>query len=287
MKSSNAPAPATRFFAPRLDWLTLATYKFEKYTLLASKTHAAFLTGWRPGRWLQYDGQTNKLGLFHGHAVQSHGEEHYIVKVSGGNAADFYRVMMADEETRELLEAFYATRIDVQVTAPIPPWWDVRELHDMFLQNGRKVSTIQSDTGSTLYLGARTSGRFLRFYEKELETTYLRLEFELKGDYARDAWFAMARAQADPAQIYYAHLERSRFPDYINEHFGMQPVQFELAKHIREVDAFHRLKWLYSLLNTFEAMANDHDIGEHVQTIFYALAVGRHPLDIDTEKDDN
>ena len=52
----------------------------------------------------------------------------------------------------------------------------------------KKFQRIQSDTGWTIYVGSRTSEKFLRIYDKQaeaqLQEPLTRVELECKGDYA-------------------------------------------------------------------------------------------------------
>jgi hypothetical protein len=264
-------------FAPALDWLTLATYNFPAYAGLVSIIRDWRKHDWRPGRWLQYDGFQNGDGLYYGHAMQSNEKEHYVVKLSGSNAQQFFdHTFYLPPDKRNFLHNFYATRVDIQVTAPIPDWWNVRELHDWYLEQRKTVSIIQSETGNTLYLGSRSSGRFVRFYEKALETLYLRLEFELKGDYARNAWLALITNNNTVSEIYASHLDALRLePDHRSYFMPDTDHDHDFSKHLREVDANARLKWLLSLTNTFAAMVRDHDIGDRARDIFLSLAIDR------------
>lgn len=68
---------------------------------------------------------------------------------------------------------------------------------------GRSLSLIESKTGDTMYVGSRTSEKYLRFYDKGREqntaTDWKRVELETKGDVAR---VAFATWPSNPASIF-------------------------------------------------------------------------------------
>lgn len=262
------------FFTPAIDWITLATYDFASYTKLAAEVRRFFGKGWRPGRWLQYDGYKHNDGCFYGHAMQSNDKEHYVMRASGAMAHElFFHLRNNWSDGQDVLGHCYATRLDIQVTSDPPPWWQVRHLHDFYKQRMRKVSMIQSETGSTLYMGSRTSGRFVRFYEKHLDRPYLRLEFELKGDHARFAFASLMGPTITIADVWYAHLDKLNLQPEHRDYYQHHETGLDFPKFMREIESDGQLKWLLSLLPKFQKMANDHHIGVQVRSIFESLAV--------------
>jgi hypothetical protein len=271
-------------FTAALDWLTIATYRFEAYTKMVGLLRARDTsTKWKAGRWLQYDGFHDGSNIFYGHTLQTNEREHYIVKISGHAAHTVFRDLMDNPENLDILQAFYATRIDVQVTRDIPDWWNPRDCYDDMVNVQKKTaSVIQSDTGATLYIGKRTSGRFIRFYVKDLEKPYLRLEFELKAQYARDAWTYLVEENMTPAELFEDMLMLSKLPGYMRDSYDQAQIRkFDYTKHATRMESNAKLKWLVSLLPTFEKMTRDHQIGEMVQAIFDSLS--REPQRLDME----
>lgn len=261
-------------FAPCIDWLTLATYTFPAYTKACADLRKFFGKGWKQARWLQYDGAHHPDGAFYGHAVQSNEKEHYIVRVSGAMAHEWFnQPSVSVYDNGAFLSAMYCTRIDIQVTSYLPRWWNVRHLHDHYKSKGRYVSMVQSETGSTLYVGARSSMMFTRFYEKPIgDETYLRLEFEIKGDQARWVFANLLNGELTVTTAWYAYLEKLRMDADHAEFYGQVDIGIDFPKFLRESDANGRLKWLQSLIPRFHQMANDHDIGDRVRSIFDNLA---------------
>lgn len=84
------------------------------------------------------------------------------------------------------------TRIDIAIDIPTEVYWDAFEVH---LREGHAVTrardyqAIRSKNGNTIYVGSRTSEKFLRIYDKAAESGRLdsctRIELECKGDFAR------------------------------------------------------------------------------------------------------
>lgn len=263
-------------FTPEIDWLTLATYNFPKYTESVAAIRRQYPGTWKHAKWLQYEGfKHQEYPVFYGHALQSNDREHYILRVSGTFASEFWRLF----ERYGYADHWYCTRIDLQRTMDIPEWWKVRELHDALAGEGFNVSIIQSATGNTLYLGARTSDRFTRFYEKDLLKPMLRLEIELKGRYSRLAYQLLLEG-ATIADIYAENLRALKLPENMERDYlpdDANDVEWTLAERIVTIEK--KLEWLQTLIPTFAKLANDHDIGSQVRDIFHSLSLQR----IDTD----
>lgn len=85
----------------------------------------------------------------------------------------------------------HVTRIDLAVDCPVHmnpyAFYDALETGKA-KTSSRKHQIIQSDSGWTVYVGSRTSEKFLRIYDKQAEAgltdALTRVELECKGDYA-------------------------------------------------------------------------------------------------------
>jgi hypothetical protein len=84
------------------------------------------------------------------------------------------------------------TRIDLAIDSP--RWLDLAFMKQLLDQNeavtkARDWNLITGRSGQTLYVGSRTSEKFLRIYDKAAEQRvdghWYRIELECKGDYAR------------------------------------------------------------------------------------------------------
>lgn len=253
----------------KLDWLTLATYKFKAYTDLAAILRRNYYGEWYGGNWLQYKGYRSKLGMFYGDAVQSNNKTHYVMQVSGEISQEIATLLLKMPDPL----SWYATRMDLQKTIPMQEWWNVRHLYDWIKENGKTASSVQSDSGDTLYIGSRQSERFTRIYEKDYGSKWLRLEIELKQGHARNAWEHLVNGKA-PNEIYQAHLEKLPIPSRVYEsYFDNTGDDLDISLDRQESDDMSKMRWLKTLLPTLEKMAGSHNIGRDVRTIFYHLSL--------------
>lgn len=254
-------------FAPEVDWLTLATYRFTAYTDTVAQIMRHYSQKRRPGRWLQYDGWKID-GLFWGHALQSNGREHYIVRVSGAYCTEFLSWFLPSS----LADSFYSTRVDLQVTNARPDWWNVRQEYDRLTEEGRAASMIESETGSTLYIGSRTSDRFCRIYEKELGgCKMLRLEIECKGDLSKNVWGELLQG-ASVADMYLSNLVRLKLGDRIQDYYAPKGADVVVYSTVeRQLDMEKKLAWLVSLVPSIDKLVNDHTVGERARDVLAAI----------------
>lgn len=84
------------------------------------------------------------------------------------------------------------TRIDLAIDIPSEPYWEALEqqlVDGDAVTRARDHAMIRSRRGRTLYVGSRTSEKFLRIYDKAAEQgsydPLTRIELECKGDFAR------------------------------------------------------------------------------------------------------
>lgn len=147
-----------------------------------------------------YETTKNALGTaFYGEGVQK-GRFHAMMQISGElcNETDVINPIASG-----IREGWLSCRrIDLQVTVERPPEWAQWALFNRQKRAKRSVGWVESTSKAgnllqTVYVGKRTSGKFLRVYEKEFaEEVLLRCEYELKGNYAE----AYARALWRPAK---------------------------------------------------------------------------------------
>lgn len=258
-----------KVFSTWCDWVTIATYKLESYTDLAAYLRRQEPTGWKGGTWLQYKGYRNKdINTFYGSGDQSNKKTHYICVVSGSWAGQW----LPDFLAQPFAEQFYCTRLDVEKTRVAPSWWEPRKVKDRLGKLNITTSMVESDTGSTVYIGSRRSGRFIRMYEKDYGRKYVRLEIELKRHYARMAWEALLQG-ANIADIYATHLDKCKLPDGLTVDF--MPSEYDpvnLTYDSLNTDMQKKWEWLLSLSDTFLKMANDHEYGERTRALFLYLS---------------
>jgi len=243
--------------ATLIDYLGLATFDsiaFYKLTALIEHTYHE----WRPHKWLQYKGRKSACKIFHGMGKQGE-RSHFVIRVSGQQAHAFYNWFTAQREA--LTSPFYCTRIDIQRTQ-LAPAKDYRSQAYKRLRGAK--SFIQSPTGNTLYIGARTSDKYWRIYDKTVK--HLRCEVELKGKTAQQAFQALALGES-LSGVWNRTLLRTRVPNVYVEYFRADCEPAELPDLESTVDLDAKLDWLASLDSLVYKLAKDHDTAERTAAI--------------------
>lgn len=198
---------------PKIDYLRLATWDFSTYAYMAGMINDQVMT--RPGHWLQYHGRrADDGGIFHGQGRQN-GKPHHIAHMSGERSDEWAKYFLGASWTDEV----YCTRLDLQVTIKEPVEHSGVELYNKV---HRKVKSIVMSPGvTTVYIGARSSQLFIRIYEKVLDERFLRCEFELKQDYARNAWQSLVEEKATRADLFNSCLKKASLPMKYEEWFKL------------------------------------------------------------------
>lgn len=267
-----------------VDYLRLCTWDLAAYTKAASAL-MQYRHGWKSGRFLQYNG--HKLdSMFFGTAKQSD-KHHYLIQVSGGMAqtitSDLGLMMILGDTD------FYCTRLDVQKTLEEPEWWNVRDVVDSIktmdaARSPETISFIESSTGETIYVGSRTSDKFIRIYTKSIDRDYLRLEYELKGHLARSAYeVVFQNGGRSISGVFNTLLVNDKLPQYVKGYYldpDAEMVDIRRPEHAQEMQK--KLDWLLSLENTIRKMLNDHDIGHETNVFLQSLATYGGNVDRDT-----
>lgn len=240
-----------------IDYFRVATFDTIAYYKLSADIERKW-SNWKPDKWLQYKGRKNADDIFHGIGDQA-GRAHCLVNVSGSFAHLFYAWFIRRPDA--VRGAFYCTRIDVQRTQGRPS----KEYRVTAYKRlaGRK-SLIQSDTGTTLYIGARTSDTFWRLYDKTPE--HMRCELEMKGKLAKRVYLALSGGESLPG-VWNRILLRSRVPKVYVDYFRSASEPAELPKLTESPDLDDKLKWLASLDSLVYKLVNDSDVGERAGLI--------------------
>lgn len=257
-----------------LDYLRLASFEFN-YANIMADLMSWYPGGWRPGRWLQYKGW-KKETYFVGVGEQA-AKRHMIISSSGSDSDHLAAFM-------DGYLSFYCTRIDIQRTIEKPKHAQLRRIQKSTKTNN--CTLIESPENHTLYIGSRTSDLFTRLYEKQLDTMWLRLEFELKGARARAAWGGIVHGKT-PHNIFSYYLRKSKLPTKVKSWFS-EPADDDSFQANREeivTDARKKLKWLWSLDECMERAMNDHEIGEEVKALVRGWSTYADKLDLDNSSD--
>lgn len=196
---------------PLFDYIRLATWKTNPYLYTTANLQRQMSC--KPGRWLQYKGRKSEDGrLFFGTGEQNR-KRHHVIQMSGGLAQQQYELW------RNYPDVFYCTRLDIQVTIEEPKEHDARKLYRSLQRKGKSI--VESPGTATVYLGVRTSDIFTRIYEKPIDNVrYLRCEFELKGQYSRQAFTDLRQNAITPQKLYAQCLNQARVPDVYKHWFS-------------------------------------------------------------------
>lgn len=240
-----------------IDYLRLATWDDSQALLITGELRRS-IPKWRIGFWLQYKGWFGD-NSFYGVGEQNH-KRHYVFRTAGSSSSVLFN--LADKH-----DAVYCTRLDVQVTIKLPSQYNPFTVFETQKEiTPGKVTIIDSPTGSTIYLGSRTSDKFLRLYEKQYDDgQYLRLEFEFKGKLARAVYETMRSTKAGPTAVFQNYLPKFGLADYVMKWFDTgtdaEPLRIKIEHN---EDTHKKMAWLASLTNTVIKMGNDHDTGDFV-----------------------
>lgn len=237
-----------------LDYIRVATWDFKIYLDLAAKVRKRYV-GWRPSKWLQYKMQRSQDKVSYGIGEQG-GKAHGIFEASGAAAHEF--MTWLDCTQRDIIQALYATRIDLQSTKHRHPDLDYIKTHKRL---AKPKQIIIGDDGSTLYIGNRESASFWRLYDKSPGT--VRLEVELKSKQAAKCFRALV-AGVTPATYYNSLVASSRVPKYLADYYGDGTDVVDLDEFLQKEpeDMNKKLQWLHTLDSLVWKLANDHDTGD-------------------------
>lgn len=188
-----------------VDWLTLTTYDRTVFNSLVeqAESYIDYNTSVSQKR-MQYAG-TGGQGFFFGKGKQR-GDDHYMFVLSGIQAA----VLAPALATSMFARLANCTRIDIQLTLPARE--DARKTGDLghairkSLMEGvgrvgkRPSVTIwdnESDAGDTIYIGSRSSDKFVRIYDKFGDgIKFMRYEGEFKRNVADRIWSEFVTSEA-------------------------------------------------------------------------------------------
>lgn len=238
--------------ATLIDYLRLATFDPGQYLKIVALLRRDWHK-WRPSKWMQYKGQESACGIFYGMGEQK-SKPHCLIQVSGQFAHKFY-LWFANLD-KAITSSFYCTRIDLQRTQSKPSK-DYRPTAYKRLRGAK--SLIQSPTGSTLYIGARTSDTFWRIYDKT--EAHLRCELELKSKLATRSYQALIAGESIGG-VFNRFLLRSRVPKVYTEYFRAGSEPAELPELEESENMGDKLQWLATLDALVFKLANDHDTAE-------------------------
>lgn len=177
-----------------MDWLTLTTYEKDVYNeFIQLCAESVDLKKSSSQKRMQYSGIGGN-GYFWGKGLQE-GREHYMMILSGIEAATIGNVWMGKLASVDC----QSTRIDIQLT--LLKEGKCRKTSEVGNAIRKSITNQPSRVGAplsvklvdsdkfnddTVYIGSRSSNRYVRIYDKVSEgNEYLRYECEVKGDLAK------------------------------------------------------------------------------------------------------
>lgn len=259
-----------------IDWLTLGSFHAPDWMVMKmwfDDVVTDRMGEKRKAKRLQYKGeQSGQVWL--GTATQRykiHGKmvtgEHALMQVSGASADALWHTLAETVSPRSR-----CTRVDLQVTVPMPNSWHsaglVSHLQQARWGRGRppEVQLIANPGGDdTVYIGARTSDRLIRIYVKERD--WLRFEVQYSGDYAKQVWGKLRKGEGKAA-ILKAEVLRVPLPFALSRAFErfLSADPADLPKTVRKNS--DTLAWLYGQVNeVVKRMMLDHDEGEETRQL--------------------
>lgn len=248
---------------PALDYWRATTAVFSNYTDMLVELYGATQRNDDDEKWgfLQYKGDIRD-GVGHGQALQG-GEMNYMIDIPGKRSDELLEKLVFSD--------MKMTRLDLQFTVKKPVYWDSLEFYycmDLGVWPGRKrhVTVTINDGNDTIYIGDRTSDRFVRVYVKNGD--WVRFEVEFKRERAVAAWNRVRKSRRH-AIAGILQAEMNQLPDYpmlgemvadLQVMSGPVEIKLETVKSTN----LKRVKWLASLLPTIRMMTRDHDYGDMV-----------------------
>lgn len=270
-----------------MDWLTLTFKEGGKWEAArvaaqhALQREVADGEDEKPLRFQGYDGcQAGRVG----YGTRDDGA---IIRLSGS---------LADEGLRDLLPlASNVSRIDLALTLSLPPTWP-----NPMKEGFRVGPTIKpargaapdyqliehSRQGTTLYVGARTSPRFGRVYDKWKQSQLdfyrgcTRYELEAKGRLAARVAAAVAGA-ADRRSTIRVYVRDYFQPRGVDVPYDETDADLHLSLYRPRTSDFSRLHWLGTqvkgVIDDLRARGRDADVDAALGTNVEAIPEARLP----------
>lgn len=257
--STPPPKPPLYVNKTQCDWIRIATWSDVDALEIRSRITSEFWSVGTPEPWRfqQYKGR--RIGYIKWGAGKQAGRYHFIIEVSGAHAHCFLEWFLKLPES--VRAGWYATRLDIQSTR-LTPGWDNRPLAYKRLRDPKQLT--QSSTGTTLYVGSRTSDSYYRIYDKT--ELLLRCELELKGKQANKSLAALQKGES-LTSIYATFLRRSRVPKKYCDYFGDMTQNADLEEAEPAEDMERKLDWFAQLDKLAYKLANDHDTRDRFKEV--------------------
>lgn len=246
-----------------LDYLTLTSFNRTAITRVPGVMHGIWPGEWKPSKVMQYNGWRNGP-VFYGFAEHD-SRRHVMLTISGRAAHELMGRLPPDVTC-----CMTATRLDMQVTVPLPFAWNE---NDIWRRVGEGVGKTKIVNGTektwTVYIGSRRSRIFWRIYIKRYEKVYLRYEVELKRHHAETVFRVLDKYGAIALKaLYLERLRRLKIHDTAKEpalelvlSMKAPDLNYELEQEEKNATLEKMCRWLDNLTIGFERRMGDHEVG--------------------------
>src|SRR3990172_551937 len=250
------------------DYVRLTTFEAEDYNRMRDVWRVVLGDAeTERANIMQYGGDSYAHG-FLGTGLQKR-RPHYLMHFSGTAAAIAYHTL----ETTNWLDV-KCTRVDAQITIPLPEGYDSQELFNRLngnLPHGRVVTLYKSGDGmDTVYLGKRATknGRVTRIYVKEyIGGKALRFETEFKGEWSAQHWQYLTSG-GTLENLLVSELESLGNIDFspLATFYAMVGHKLPAPRPIAVETSNATLDWLLNTVDpVLRRMLQDHDHGSKVR----------------------
>lgn len=262
---------------PLIDWLTITSFEPNVYDM--QKKMLAFMVQLgasitEGAKVLQYIGimSTNELGSLYVGSAEQKGAVHFLIQISGELCNDRDLLIPIGQGIRE--GWLQCRRIDLQMTTIELLDWQQWAFFNRQKRSKRTVGWVESspdgETLATVYVGSRSSGKFLRVYEKMIaKTRLLRAEYELKGNTASSFSKMLFDGTSTTARLYKLLMQQTDDKE-------LSLIYLPLLEYVETATKPKILsnepkaeKWLReTVLPTFTRFINDHQSNPEVLRLF-------------------
>ena len=290
--------------APVLDYLTLTTFDgliYQRFVDCVESFIEDSVDDLKPFKIKQYEGIHRGSGsVFLGLGSQSD-KPHFMVQSSGASAQNLFDLV--SDRYYSLSHLYNCSRLDLQVSLPL---WndnnfsefaniikDAEKITESEISRGLTPSLgsfrgkrarwrsmnchLNSDGLDTLYIGSRSTGRYIRIYVKEIEDKrYLRFEVEYSKDLSKSVFKALVSSKTTIANILLGEVLALPpvFDDLLPFRWFLESLGVSDKPTYKKSDSTMERRWAWlinQVVPSIEEMMLDRDYGAQVEQLLQSL----------------
>ncbi|HSH05305.1 MAG TPA: replication initiation factor domain-containing protein [Anaerolineae bacterium] len=286
-----SPSPSHNLLlnVPMVDWLTVTTFDHShhndwlEHQLSLSRLISSQLT---PTASRGYEGLKFSPLSWSLLCGEQKSRSHFMSRSSGAGSHAVFKYHLPR------LDSLRVTRIDLQITVQIPVDFDWLSFFDFMSasiksHNPRIKTNLNTNSDyqlSTVYIGSRSSDRFIRFYAKEVTPSpdaidqtslrFFRFEVEYKGDRATNVSHALADG-ASIADFLLGELDRwpELYPplyDFLLSHLSGDATSASAPSEVVETSKSYAW-FVRSVVPFLKRMISDNDYGFQIASHLAAI----------------